>query len=75
MTVRLAPFEQRAMERDIQQEARMSVITALEVHFGSVPEAIQDAINQIKSQRRLHNLLRRALTVSTLEEFQHELNP
>jgi len=85
--IRYAPFEQRAMargkkegkeegkEEGMTQQARLAVLTALDVRFGPTPEEIQEALGRVESKKELEELLRKAMTARSLEEFQRSLKP
>jgi len=56
-------------------EVRENIIEVLEVRFEAVPETIVEAVNQINDTALLKSLLRQAITIATLEEFQTLLPP
>jgi len=51
-------------------EVRENVLEVLEVRFEAVPETIVEIVNQIEDTALLKSLLRQAITIATLEEFQ-----
>ncbi len=51
-------------------EVRENVLEVLEVRFEAVPETIVEVVNQIEDTALLKSLLRQAITIATLEEFQ-----
>jgi len=78
----LTNFERLAIEKGIKQgleqgeqigmvrNARELVMDALEVKFGMVPEELQTKLQQIQEREVLRQLLRQAIVVSSLEEFE-----
>ena len=75
----LSQIETRAMRRGIEQEAlrsaQESLLAVLEVRFPGVPQAIADIINSINDVTFLKQLLRQAIVIGSLEEFQSLLAP
>lgn len=71
-------IERLAIEEGIQQgiilNARENVIANLETRFGVVPSSIVDVINRIDDPSVLKTLLRRAIAIGSVEEFQQVLN-
>ncbi|MFP4008384.1 MAG: transposase [Spirulinaceae cyanobacterium] len=63
-------IERFALARGALLNAREAVIEALHVRFEAVPETIVEAVNQIEDGAVLKSLLRQAITVATLAEFQ-----
>jgi len=59
----------------IARGRREDIIEVLEVRFEAVPETIVEAVNQINDTALLKSLLRQAITIATLEEFQTLLPP
>ena len=66
-------FEE-GMKLGILKSARENAITALELRFGAVPDAIADSIDAIAEVPVLHALLRQAIATASLEAFQQFLN-
>lgn len=60
----------RGESRGESRKAREDVLEVLEVRFEAVPETIVEAVNQIEDRAVLKSLLRQAITIATLEEFQ-----
>ena len=60
----------RGQEEGELSKARESVLEVLQVRFEAVPETIANAVNQIEDGAVLKSLLRQAITIATLEEFQ-----
>ncbi len=69
----LSQIETRAMGREALRSGRESALTALEVRFGEVPGAIADTINSIDDVAFLKQLLRQAIVIPSLEEFEQLL--
>ena len=63
-------FERIGMEKGLQQ----MVLEALDERFGTLPETLSDAIDQIQDQEQLRLLLRQAIRSASLAEFQSILN-
>jgi hypothetical protein len=78
----LSRIEVRAMERGEQRgeqrgkllNAREWVIKVLETRFEDVPEEIQEAINQLEDISHLEQLLKQAITISSVADFQRLLD-
>lgn len=61
-------------ERDgMVQNARESAIAVLETRFEIVPKQLQDMVNTLENIQKLKELLRQAVTVPSLEEFEEIL--
>ncbi|MBC6419792.1 MAG: hypothetical protein GDA44_14015 [Prochloron sp. SP5CPC1] len=61
-------------ERDgMVQNARESAIAVLETRFEIVPKQLQDMVNTLENLQKLKELLRQAVTVPSLEEFEEIL--
>ncbi len=54
-------------------DARESVLDNLEVRFGNVPENISQAISKITEIDQLKMLRRKAILVTSLEEFYNQM--
>lgn len=54
-------------------DARESVLDNLEVRFGKVPENISQAVNKITEIDPLKMLRRKAIKVTSLEEFYKQI--
>ncbi|MEC4806417.1 MAG: transposase [Jaaginema sp. PMC 1079.18] len=65
----------RGESRGALLNSRESVLEVLQVRFEEVPEAIAEAVNQIEDLEVLKGLLRQAITVATLADFQALLPP
>ncbi|MFW6360013.1 MAG: transposase [Chroococcales cyanobacterium] len=78
----VAPFERLAKEEGREegrkegqlQKGRENILEILQIRFGNVPESLGEAINQIEDESILNNLLREAVTISSLTEFEQLLN-
>ena len=66
----LSRMELRAMQKGILQNARKSVLEVLEIRFEVVPPELIEAINEIEDTSVLKQLLRQAIALDSLEEFQ-----
>ncbi|WP_339376365.1 hypothetical protein [Calothrix sp. NIES-2098] len=67
-------IERLAKEEGIIETARESVIDVLETRFGEVPSAIVEAINAIEEPSVLKMLLKRAIAIPSISEFQQLLD-
>ncbi|NET62706.1 MAG: hypothetical protein F6K47_43445 [Symploca sp. SIO2E6] len=74
----LSHMEVRGMQRGIKQgtvqTARESVLEVLTVRFEVVPPEVIEAINQIEDVSVLKQLLREAIAISSMVEFQQLLS-
>ena len=61
------------LEKGILQTAREAVLDVLDTRFGQVPASVRERVNDIGSEPRLKDLLRRAVRASSLDEFQAAL--
>ncbi|HLO86140.1 MAG TPA: transposase [Nostocaceae cyanobacterium] len=73
---RLAKEEgiEEGIELGIIQMGQDSLREVLETRFGEVPSAIIEAVNQINDAALLKTLLKRAIAIPTLTDFQQLLN-
>lgn len=66
-------FERLAIEKGKQigmlQEARYSVLDALEEKFSVVPEEVQGKLQEVEEREVLRQLHRQAIHASSMEEF------
>ena len=60
---------QEGREEGSLAQARESVIEALEIRFGEVSNDLRERINAFQNLRTLKSQFRRAITVSSLEQF------
>ncbi|MGA9379690.1 MAG: transposase [Phormidium sp.] len=67
-------IERLAIQEGIVQNARENVIEILEIRFSEVPIEIVESINEIDDASALKTLLRRAITIASIPEFQQILN-
>ena len=67
------PVLSRMELRGIVKNARESVIEVLETRFEDVPQPIREAINQLEDISRLKQLMKQAITITSLVEFQQLL--
>ena len=69
---RLARIEgkQEGLSEGILQKGREDVIDVLTIRFSDVPPSLVEAINQIEDPSLLKTLLRQAITIGSLAEFQ-----
>jgi hypothetical protein len=70
----ITSVERMGMEKGMIQKARESVIDALEIRFENVPSELVDEISQIQDTSLLKNLLRQAITLDSISDFQDYLN-
>jgi hypothetical protein len=63
-------FERLARQEGILQQKREDVLEVLEVRFSALPSELAEKINQIEDADLLKTLLREAITVGSLAEFQ-----
>jgi hypothetical protein len=61
------------IQQGIVQNARQAVIEVLKTRFGIIPENVTQELNKIYDHEILHKLLRAAIAVSSVEEFEHSL--
>jgi len=64
---------QQGIQQGLVQKAREDVIGILETRFAETPQSIVAAINDIDILSILNRLLKKAITVSSLEEFSEAL--
>jgi hypothetical protein len=64
---------QRGLQEGQLQATQDMLLEAVATRFGSVPEAITDAVRRLESRDTLHALLRQALTCPTIETFRDAL--
>lgn len=73
----VSPWEQRAMARGhdqgVLENAREAVAEVLTLRFGDVPPSLAEQVEQLDDPAELKNLLRRATTADSLDEFEMEL--
>jgi hypothetical protein len=62
--------ERLARQEGILQQVREDVIDVLTVRFEDVPPSTVEAINRIEDTARLKTLLRQAITIDSIAEFQ-----
>ncbi len=70
-------FERRALQarqEGILQSSREDLLEVLRVRFENVPNLLEEAINQIEDDLALKTLLRQAITIGSLEEFQRYID-
>ncbi|GAX40209.1 hypothetical protein NIES4075_11720 [Tolypothrix sp. NIES-4075] len=65
---------QEGIEQGILQNARDSVIEVLETRFGLVPSSIVEVVNQIQESAVLKRLLKRAIAIPSVAEFEQLLS-
>ena len=61
---------QEGLDEGILQKGREDVIDVLTIRFSDVPPSLVEAINQIEDPSLLKTLLRQAITIGSLAEFQ-----
>ncbi len=74
----IAPFEELAMEKGRQEgsitEAQSSLTDILMVLFGELPDSLLNAIQNEQDVNRLRDLRKRAIKISSIEEFERTMN-
>ncbi len=65
----ITSLERMGMEKGMRE----SVIDALEIRFENVPSELVDEISQIQDTSLLKNLLRQAITLDSISDFQDYL--
>lgn len=66
-------IERLAKEEGIIQNARENVIENLATRFEEVPTRVVEAVNKIEDVAVLKGLLRRAILVGSIAEFEDDL--
>lgn len=61
---------QQGLQQGIIQNARQNLIDVLETRFQEVPSPLVELINQIEYPSSLNNMLKRAITIGSIAEFQ-----
>ncbi|MFB8791168.1 MAG: transposase [Potamolinea sp.] len=69
----LSRMELRGMQAGILQTARESVLEVLDVRFEVVPIEVIEAVKEIEDPSVLKRLLRQAISITSIEEFQQVL--
>ena len=64
---------EQGIEQGILRMGRDSVIEVLETRFGELPISLVEAVNKIEEQAVLKDLLKRAITIESVTEFQQVL--
>ncbi|KAF3887197.1 MULTISPECIES: RpnC/YadD family protein [Nostocales] len=57
-----------------EEKTREHIIKIIQTRFEVVPEAVVDGVNRINDPSLLENLFTSAITIGSLEEFQHLIN-
>ncbi|RFC50356.1 MAG: hypothetical protein DVB22_002115 [Verrucomicrobia bacterium] len=55
------------------EERRQSVLEALDLRFGPIPDGLRDSLNAIADPEKLRALLRAAIVSDSLESFASSL--
>ena len=69
----LVEGRQEGRQEGIVQTAREAVLDVLDTRFGQVPASVRERVNSLCNEPTLKDLLRRAVRVSSLDEFQAAL--
>ncbi|MFE1747526.1 transposase [Coleofasciculus sp. H7-2] len=69
----ITPIERRGIRKGIVQTSRENVIEVLETRFETVPSSIVESVNSIEDPALLKQLLKQAITVNSVEEFQQAI--
>ncbi|MEN9777000.1 MAG: hypothetical protein RJB04_755, partial [Verrucomicrobiota bacterium] len=57
------------LEKGIVQNAREAILDVLDTRFGQVPDSVRERVNTIDNEQILKQLHRRAILISSLDEF------
>ncbi|MBD1890063.1 transposase [Coleofasciculus sp. FACHB-SPT9] len=69
----ITPIERRGIRKGILQNSRENIIEVLETRFETVPSSIVESVTSIEDPALLKQLHRRAITISSVEEFQQAI--
>jgi predicted transposase YdaD len=64
---------QEGRQEGVQKGIQSSILDALEVRFGTVPEGLKEAVETVTDEAKLHSLLRSAVTAASVEAFAQAL--
>ena len=64
-----SPWYQQIVREGEVRMARGSIVDALDARFGEVPSGVAQQVSRITDLDRLKELLRKAITAETPEEF------
>jgi len=64
---------QQGFQQGVQQTVQQLLLEALQVRFGTVPERMVEAINEIGQPETLKFLHKQAITIASLAEFEQLL--
>jgi hypothetical protein len=70
----LSRMELRGLEKGKLLTSRESVIEVLETRFGEIPQTLKEGVNQLEDVPQLKKLMKQAITIASLAEFQQLLN-
>jgi hypothetical protein len=65
---------EQGIQQGILQNAREDVLDILETRFAGIPQSVVEAVNRIENPAILKILLKRAIIVGSLEEFEQVLD-
>lgn len=65
--------KQEGLQQGILQTVREAVLEVLETRFEGVPLEVMEAVNQIEDTPLLKQLLKQAIAIASIEEFQQIL--
>ncbi|MBW2010415.1 MAG: hypothetical protein JRI32_01865 [Deltaproteobacteria bacterium] len=65
---------QQGIQQGILQKSREDVIEILEMRFGIIPRSILSVLNEISDPLTLKSLLKKAVTLKSLDEFEEFLD-
>ena len=64
----------KGLQQGALEENQQLIIETLDERFGAVPSFISEAVLQIRDRNQLRTLHRRAIRITSIEEFRQELN-
>jgi hypothetical protein len=70
----ITSVERLGIQQGIQQAVREDVLDILETRFARIPQSVVEAVNRIENPAILKILLKRAIIVGSLEEFEQVLD-
>jgi hypothetical protein len=71
---KIMPYVTSIERLGIEKTMRENIISILQVRFTTVPTDLVNATNQIQDITQLKNLLKQAVTIASLADFQQLIN-